>query len=965
MPDRSTPPISANDPLWYKDAIIYQTHVKAFRDSNGDGYGDFPGLIQKLDYIQSLNVNTLWLLPFYPSPLRDDGYDIAEYESVHPQYGTLEDFQRLLDESHARNIRVITELVINHTSDQHAWFQRARSSPRGSPERNWYVWSDDPTKYKDARIIFTDTEVSNWTWDPVAEQFYWHRFFSHQPDLNFDNPEVLDAVIDVMRFWLRMGVDGMRLDAIPYLIERDGTNCENLPETHVILQKIRSALDAEFENKLLLAEANQWPINVIPYFGGGKECHMAFHFPLMPRMYMAIRKEDRSPIVEILAQTPEIPDVCQWAIFLRNHDELTLEMVTDEERDYMYREYATQARMRINVGIRRRLASLLDNGRRQIELMNALLLTMPGTPIIYYGDEIGMGDNVFLGDRNGVRTPMQWNGGWNSGFSDADQQALYFPLIMDPPYGYQGVNVAAQERTQTSLLRWMRAHREGAHAASRLRPRHLRDAPPRESRGARLSALVRRRDDPLREQSLALRAACAHQSAALHRHGAGRDDRQHPLPAHQRKSVPLRARAAQLLLVQAGLSRRSAGAARGGQTLTLTVAGALENALAPAALRSIDSATLVEFLRERRWFGEKSQASFSARIADVIPVMGEGQQWAVTRVEVTLDDGSVASYQLPLSVREREMSRAHAPAAVLALVESTVIKGLLFDAIDDPAFRARIARALSDGEHFPGDGASLRSERVARSGPRLSGASHVVGGEQSNSSIIFGESAIFKLFRRLEGGESPDVEIARYLTAHTSFRHTPELYAVLVVDHDGERTVAGMLSRLVAGAMDGWAHALARARAYTHGDGDARHDPFEREAEQLGAVTAELHRALAQATDDPAFAHEGCDRRRCRALGRCRATLRRARLRAARSPRAQARCALAPARTRRRRPPRRRLREARSHHQLARRRRRGGRSLAPSRRLPPRPGAPHRHRLDDHRLRGRARASARGAARAQ
>ncbi|HXT49231.1 MAG TPA: maltose alpha-D-glucosyltransferase [Gemmatimonadaceae bacterium] len=456
MPDRTPRPISANDPLWYKDAIIYQIHVKAFRDSNGDGYGDFPGLIEKLDYIQSLNVNTLWLLPFYPSPLRDDGYDISEYEAVHPQYGTLADFQRLLNEAHARNLRVITELVINHTSDQHPWFQRARAAPRGSPERNWYVWSDDPTKYKDARIIFTDTEVSNWTWDPVAEQFFWHRFFSHQPDLNFDNPEVRAAVIEVMRFWFRMGVDGMRLDAIPYLIERDGTNCENLPETHEVLKEIRAALDAEFENKLLLAEANQWPIDVIPYFGGGKECHMAFHFPLMPRMYMAIRKEDRSPIVEIMAQTPAIPDECQWAIFLRNHDELTLEMVTDEERDYMYREYAREMRMRVNVGIRRRLASLLDNGRRQIELMNALLMSMPGTPIIYYGDEIGMGDNVFLGDRNGVRTPMQWNGGWNAGFSDADQQALYFPLIMDPPYGYQGVNVMAQERTQTSLLRWMR-----------------------------------------------------------------------------------------------------------------------------------------------------------------------------------------------------------------------------------------------------------------------------------------------------------------------------------------------------------------------------------------------------------------------------------------------------------------------------------------------------------------------------
>ncbi len=444
------------DPLWYKDAIIYQVHVKAYRDSNADGYGDFPGLMQKLDYIESLGVNCVWLLPFYPSPLRDDGYDIAEYEAVNPQYGTLDDFRRFLDEAHRRGLRVITELVINHTSDQHPWFQRARRAAKGSPERDWYVWTDDPTKYAGARIIFTDTEKSNWTWDPVAEQFYWHRFFSHQPDLNYDNPAVREAVMDVMRFWFRLGVDGMRLDAIPYLIERDGTNCENLPETHAVLKELRATLDAEFENRMLLAEANQWPIDVIPYFGNDDECHMAFHFPLMPRMYMALRKEDRSPIVEILAQTPRIPERAQWAIFLRNHDELTLEMVSDEERDYMYREYARDSRMRINIGIRRRLAPLLDNGRRQIELMTALLMSMPGTPIMYYGDEIGMGDNVFLGDRNGVRTPMQWNGGWNAGFSEADQQALYYPLIVDPPYGFQAVNVAAEERTQTSLLRWMR-----------------------------------------------------------------------------------------------------------------------------------------------------------------------------------------------------------------------------------------------------------------------------------------------------------------------------------------------------------------------------------------------------------------------------------------------------------------------------------------------------------------------------
>ncbi|HEU4629604.1 MAG TPA: maltose alpha-D-glucosyltransferase [Gemmatimonadaceae bacterium] len=444
------------DALWYKDAIIYQIHIKSFRDSNRDGFGDFNGLVEKLDYIQSLGVNCIWLLPFYPSPLRDDGYDIAEYKSINPTYGTLEDFQRFLDEAHRREVRVLTELVINHTSDQHPWFQRARRAPKGSPERDWYVWSDDPTRYAGTRIIFTDTETSNWTWDPVAEQFFWHRFFSHQPDLNFDNPAVREAVIDVMRFWLDMGVDGLRLDAIPYLIEREGTNCENLPETHAVLKELRAAMDERYDGRIFLAEANQWPPDVRPYFGDGDECHMAFHFPLMPRMYMALRKEDRTPIVEIMQRTPPIPPDCQWAIFLRNHDELTLEMVTDEERDYMYREYARDKRMRINVGIRRRLAPLLDNGRRQIELMNALLLSMPGTPIVYYGDEIGMGDNVYLGDRNGVRTPMQWNAWHNAGFSEADSAALYGPVIVDVPYGFQAVNVEAQERTSTSLLRWMR-----------------------------------------------------------------------------------------------------------------------------------------------------------------------------------------------------------------------------------------------------------------------------------------------------------------------------------------------------------------------------------------------------------------------------------------------------------------------------------------------------------------------------
>jgi len=448
--------VNDNDPLWYKDAIIYQLHVKSYRDANADGYGDFKGLVERLDYIRQLGANTVWLLPFFPSPLKDDGYDIASYEEINPTFGTIEDFQGFLDAAHARDIRVIIELVINHTSDQHPWFQRARRAPKGSPERDWYVWSDNPNKYSGSRIIFTDTEKSNWSWDPEAQQFYWHRFFSHQPDLNFDNPEVVETIKNVMRFWLRMGVDGLRLDAIPYLVEREGTNCENLPETHEILRDLRRTLDDEFPSRIFLAEANQWPSDVRPYFGNSDECHMAFHFPVMPRMYMALRKEDRTPIVDIMRQTPEIPHDCQWAIFLRNHDELTLEMVTNEERDYMYREYARDPRMRINVGIRRRLAPLMESGRRQIELMNALLMSMPGTPVMYYGDEIGMGDNVYLGDRNGVRTPMQWSPDRNAGFSEADTAALFAPLIVDPPYGYHTVNVVAQERVPTSLLRWTR-----------------------------------------------------------------------------------------------------------------------------------------------------------------------------------------------------------------------------------------------------------------------------------------------------------------------------------------------------------------------------------------------------------------------------------------------------------------------------------------------------------------------------
>jgi maltose alpha-D-glucosyltransferase/alpha-amylase len=443
------------DALWYKDAIIYQLHVRTFCDSNGDGIGDFPGLIQKLDYLQELGVNTLWLLQFFPSPLRDDGYDISDYTAVHPNYGVLQDFKAFLTAAHDRGMRVVIELVLNHTSDQHSWFQESRSS-RENPKRDWYVWSETDNHYQGVRIIFVDTEMSNWAWDPLSKSYYWHRFFSHQPDLNYDNPAVFEAMWTVMKFWLEMGVDGFRLDAVPYLVEREGTSCENLPETHAIIREFRKRVDREYPGKMLLAEANQWPSDVCLYFGDADEFHMAFHFPLMPRMFMSVQLEDRKPIVEILEQTPQIPDSCQWCLFLRNHDELTLEMVTDIERDYMYDEYAKDKGMRLNLGIRRRLSPMMDNDRWRVQLLNGLLMSMPGTPIIYYGDEIGMGDNVYLGDRNGVRTPMQWNGGWNAGFSGADPERLYSPLISNPVYGYQAINVESQKRSPHSLLSWMK-----------------------------------------------------------------------------------------------------------------------------------------------------------------------------------------------------------------------------------------------------------------------------------------------------------------------------------------------------------------------------------------------------------------------------------------------------------------------------------------------------------------------------
>ena len=444
----------AQNPLWFKHAVFYEIHIRGFFDGNDDGSGDFKGLTEKLDYLQWLGIDCIWLLPMYPSPLRDGGYDIADFFGIHPDYGTVDDFKAFVEAAHQRGMRVIADLVMNHTSNEHPWFQESRSA-KDSPKRDWYVWSDTDDRYREARIIFVDTEASNWSWDPVAGQYYWHRFFSHQPDLNYDNPEVQEAMLNVLRFWLDLGIDGFRLDAVPYLYEREGTICENLPETHAYLKRVRAEVDAQYPDRVLLAEANQWPEDVVQYFGDGDECHMAFHFPVMPRMFMALRREDATPIYEILDRTPAIPDNCQWGLFLRNHDELTLEMVTDEERDYMYAEYAKDPRMKLNLGIRRRLAPLLDGGFDETQLLHAILFSLPGSPVLYYGDEIGMGDNVYLGDRDGVRTPMHWSGDRNAGFSRADWAQLYLQPLMDPVYGFQAVNVEAQLRTPSSLLRWL------------------------------------------------------------------------------------------------------------------------------------------------------------------------------------------------------------------------------------------------------------------------------------------------------------------------------------------------------------------------------------------------------------------------------------------------------------------------------------------------------------------------------
>ncbi|MGA8937674.1 MAG: maltose alpha-D-glucosyltransferase [Acidobacteriaceae bacterium] len=886
-------PCSATDPLWYKDAIIYELHVRAFADSNADGIGDFQGLISKLDYLQELGVTCLWLLPFFPSPLRDDGYDIADYTSVNPAYGSLEDFRQFLAEAHARNLQVMIELVINHTSDQHPWFQRARHAPKDSPERNMYVWSDTDKLYDGVRIIFTDTEKSNWTWDEVAHQYYWHRFFSHQPDLNFDNPRVMDEVLKAMRFWLDMGVDGLRLDAIPYIIERDGTSCENLPETHHAIKQIRAAIDAEYENRLVLAEANMWPADVRPYFGDGDECNMAFHFPLMPRIYMALRQEDRLPITDIMAQTPAIPDNCQWGLFLRNHDELTLEMVTDDERDYMNLAYAADTRMRINVGIRRRLAPLMDNNRRRIELLNSLLLSFPGTPIMYYGDEIGMGDNIYLGDRNGVRTPMQWNSDRNAGFSKAVPAKLYFPVIMDPIWGYQAINVEAQQTDASSLLHWTRnmiALRKifqvfGRGTLEFLHPENRK-----------VLAYIRDYTDPVipSADSNTPHSETVLCVANLSRFAqpvqldltkfAGRQPVEmlgyvpFPLIDDTPYAITLAPYSFFWLELQPGPARPSTPPAdlihyTPSTTPTLI---SLLNESGTDILNTI----LPAYIARQRWFGGKSRTIRSTRIVSTLPIDPTSLINLIALIEVTYTDTTTDLYQLPLTIAsdaEAEAPHISSPNSII----TTFNNSTLVDATASPTFRAALLHSILTPSATTPDLASTRSSALDPT--RLTDVpSRLASAEQSNTSILYDELAILKLFRHLRTGENPDVEIARFLTDVAHFPHIPSYLGDLHLTADD--TTLAFLQTFSPNLGDGWVWTLNELDRFfvsvvntpppagtqvpqdfsfgTHSPEEGwatltpEAIPYLAAAELLGQRTAELHLALATPTDDHAFAAE-------------------------------------------------------------------------------------------------------------
>jgi maltose alpha-D-glucosyltransferase / alpha-amylase len=886
-----------DDPLWYKDAIIYELHVRAFNDSDGDGSGDFRGLIEKLPYLQELGVSALWLLPFYPSPLRDDGYDIADYTDVNPMFGRLADAREFVAEAHRRGMRVITELVANHTSDQHPWFQRARRARPGSAARDMYVWSETNQKYQEARIIFKDFETSNWTWDHVAGAYYWHRFFSHQPDLNYDNPRVKEALFKACDFWLDMGTDGMRLDAVPYLFEREGTNCENLPETHQLLRELRRHVDAGYRNRMLLSEANQWPEDSAAYFGDGDECHMSFHFPLMPRLFMSIRMEDRFPIIDILAQTPPIPDNSQWALFLRNHDELTLEMVTDEERDYMYRAYTQDRAARINLGIRRRLAPLLGNERRRIELMNGLLFSLPGTPVIYYGDEIGMGDNIFLGDRNGVRTPMQWSGDRNAGFSRSNRQRLYLPVITDPEYHYETVNVETQHQNPHSLLSWMKrliALRERHRAFGRgtlelLRPENRK-----------ILAFVRRFES---EQILCVVNLSRFLQTVdldlsqwkglvpVELFGAtelpviGDTPYFLTLGPHSFFWFSLQPRAAPVTL--------SDGPAAALVLPEIKAADGWDSVLVGGSAKESLESILLGYVRQRRWFAGKARRLKSAQIMDAIDVPGADGTAYLTTIQVTYRDGDPETYLLPVAYAkpsEAAQILERWPHSAICWLRSDGEdqRGLLHDALGPPGFAESLLAAIARRRRSTGPTGTLVGS-TTRAFIRLRGPETVKletalsAAEQSNNSVVFGERLMLKVFRRLEEGVNPELEVGRFLTEKTNFIQIAPVAGSLEYRRDkGEPVTMAILQGYVPNQGDAWSFTLKTLAHFFKGvELPAAGEPpalrrnllaavtsgaaevatrtvgaYLESAELLGRRTAELHAALASDPDDPAFAPE-------------------------------------------------------------------------------------------------------------
>jgi maltose alpha-D-glucosyltransferase / alpha-amylase len=878
------------DPLWYKDAIIYELHVKAFFDGDNDGIGDFKGLSDKLDYIQELGVNTIWLLPFYPSPMRDDGYDVADYHNVYPAYGTRQDFRNFVREAHRRKLRVITELVVNHTSDQHPWFQAARRAPKGSSKRDYYVWSDDPNKYAGTRVIFTDTEASNWSWDEVAQSHYWHRFFSHQPDLNFDNPHVLKAVVRTMRFWLDMGVDGFRLDAIPYLIERDGTNNENLPETHVVIKKIRSMLDEKHKNRLLLAEANQWPEDVREYFGEGDECHMAYHFPLMPRLFLAIAQEDRYPVLEIMRQTPDIPENCQWAIFLRNHDELTLEMVTDRERDYMYQIFATDPRMRINVGIRRRLAPLMDNDRERIELMSFLLFTLPGSPIVYYGDEIGMGDNIYLGDRNGVRTPMQWSPDRNAGFSRVDPQRLYLPANQDALYGYQAVNVESQARNPSSLLNWTRRMigvRKGYKAFGRGSLKFL------EPGNRKVLVYLREYQD---EIILCITNLSRFPQAA--EIDLARFEGRVPVEIIGRASFPPIGKLPYLITLpgygyyvfrlsldaspptwhEARLADRELPTLvmlDGLKTFFAQPGGAkdVRRAISSKSRDLLQREVLLPYLRSRRWYAAKSKTVVGMDIVEEGEWRMPEGSWLISFLRVDLEGAPSQQYFLPLGVAWEDrnfnpMDRLGASA--LARVREKAKTGILVTAFGDPAFCRALARAMRENKEMPFGKGKLRFSTTAAYAQLADGLDEEVripSLEQSNTGVFFGQRAYLKGYRRMQPGTNPELEIGRFLTVTSPYPHVAPIAGSLeYVAADGTLTTLASLQPFMENQGNLWDYSLSYLERYLAAqDGKAEaqeqeaaklHAFFIAQAGKLGRRVGELHAAFARSTGDPAFEPE-------------------------------------------------------------------------------------------------------------